>query len=257
MLHKLFGIRKHKPPPSSSRCLVPAKPAATPAVEERSSVLKIIHAGGHVENYYMAIPANRITAKYPSFILARPDVFWRPWDAVVRPEEILVPGQKFFVVPRQTLKKLRKRIQKPGSGVRPTHSFLSQSSIDVSAEVVSHQKYDFSSKSFQQSNVGISSVATSKSNGKTGIRIRRVRFFGIDPKHDSDSISMDKKGGGFFGIDPKHDSDSISMDKKGGGEGNPKKGSESQHGGGKRRVRNMVTWNPTLTVIKETQGAND
>ena len=50
----------------------------------------------------MAITAARIMEKYPKFLLARPEVFRWPWDSVVRPDEILTPGQKFFIVPRRT-----------------------------------------------------------------------------------------------------------------------------------------------------------
>ncbi|PSR96435.1 Phylloquinone omega-hydroxylase [Actinidia chinensis var. chinensis] len=103
MLHKLFGARKTKPNPSSALVLV----------EEGSAALRIVHMGGQVESYYMAVPASRVMEKYPSFVLARPDIFRRPWEAVVRSEAILVPGQKFFVVPRRTITKLRRRIRKP------------------------------------------------------------------------------------------------------------------------------------------------
>ncbi|KAI3716140.1 hypothetical protein L6452_23265 [Arctium lappa] len=61
----------------------------------------------------MAFPAAWIMEKYPNFVLARPDIFRRPWDSVIRPEEMLVPGQKYFVVPIWTVKKLRRRIWKP------------------------------------------------------------------------------------------------------------------------------------------------
>ncbi|KAL8223740.1 hypothetical protein R6Q57_019215 [Mikania cordata] len=80
---------------------------------EKSSVLQIIHAGGTVERYYMAFPAACIMDKYPNFVLARPEIFRRPWDSIVRPEEILVPGQKYFVVPIPTVKKLHRRLRKP------------------------------------------------------------------------------------------------------------------------------------------------
>ncbi|KAI3774842.1 hypothetical protein L1987_49404 [Smallanthus sonchifolius] len=72
----------------------------------------IIHAGGIVERYYMAFPAAWIIDKYPKFVLTRPEIFRRPWDSVVRPEEMLVPGQKYFVVPILTVKKLRRRMLK-------------------------------------------------------------------------------------------------------------------------------------------------
>jgi hypothetical protein len=85
----------------------PANPAAARQPEIASSAMKIIHAGGRIECYYMATPAARILEKYPSHYLAKPEVFRRPWDSVVRREKILIPGQKFLLVPRHTVKKLR------------------------------------------------------------------------------------------------------------------------------------------------------
>nr|POE61411.1 hypothetical protein CFP56_44037 [Quercus suber] len=79
----------------------------------------------------MAIPAARIMEKYPKFLLARLEVFRRPWDSVVRPD------QKFFVVPRRTVRKLQKRIRKPKICV---NSFMSHS--DNSSEIMSLQKKD-------------------------------------------------------------------------------------------------------------------
>ncbi|KAA8524896.1 hypothetical protein F0562_011319 [Nyssa sinensis] len=199
MLHKFFGLRPQKH--LSRRQVPPKQPVPVPdVVDEGSSALKIVHVGGVVELYYMAVPAARIIEKYPSSILARPDVFRRPWESVVRPEEILTPGQKFFIVPRQTMKKLRRRIRKPNAE-NPSMSFLLHLSTDVSAELVSKQKDDeFSSKSFnQQSDSSISTNAIKtkpKPKPKPRTRTRRVRFLGIDTKHDSDSnsISMENKG---------------------------------------------------------------
>lgn len=61
----------------------------------------------------MAVPAVSIMAKYPRSVLARPEIFHRPWEAVVRPDEILMPGEKFYIVPRGTVRKLQKRIRRP------------------------------------------------------------------------------------------------------------------------------------------------
>nr|XP_009777119.1 PREDICTED: uncharacterized protein LOC104226757 isoform X1 [Nicotiana sylvestris] len=166
-----------------------------------SSVLKIIHAGGIVEYYYMATPAARILEKYPSFILARPDVFRKPWDSVVHKDEILIPGQKYYVVPQRTLKKLRRRIKKY-SGIINTNnlSFISQSA--------------------QDSTKAQHSIIKTKSSGdKTKALNRRVRFFGIDCKQDSCSVSLESK-----------------------------ENREEDHG---ERTRNVLTWQPTLTVINE------
>lgn len=176
MILKIFGARKLAPTP-------------TPVAEERSSaVLKIIHAGGLVELYYMAVPAARIIDKYPSFMLTRPDVFQRPWGAIICREEILIPGQKYFLVPPRTLKKLIRRIKKP-SDLDSSLLYNSQSSVDdASSAVIRCQKESFSSSSsFAQNRFGI--LIKSKSKKKSGDL--RVRFFGIDAKQDSDSVSSE------------------------------------------------------------------
>lgn len=110
ILTKLFNTNKirlptcRKPPPSS-----------TPPADNRPMPLRIVHAGGSVECYYMAVPASAIMEKHQKCVLARPDVFHRPWQPLVRPEDILTPGDKYYVVPRGTLRKLRKRMRRPSS----------------------------------------------------------------------------------------------------------------------------------------------
>ncbi|GFZ07572.1 hypothetical protein Acr_19g0005090 [Actinidia rufa] len=222
MLHKLFGARKTKPYPSS---------APAPA-EEGSAALRIVHMGGQVESYYMAVPASKVMEKYPSFVLARPDIFRRPWEAVVRPEAILVPGQKFFVVPRRTIKKLRRRIRKPYKESFAASSFDSRSLIDISAED-SKLKDGFSSKPFlQQSDVTISNTGSSKTKGKGSSH--HVRFFGLDTKQESDSISKKGKSGA-----------------------NSKKSLDSQPGERTRRARNVVMWQPALASIIEYHDSDE
>lgn len=61
----------------------------------------------------MATPAVSIIERYPLAVLARPDVFRRPWEAVVHPDEILKPGEKLYIVPRRTVLKLQKRARRP------------------------------------------------------------------------------------------------------------------------------------------------
>ncbi|GMY09620.1 hypothetical protein FCV25MIE_04859 [Fagus crenata] len=140
MLKKFLKVHNLTPFPRPK----PPKPASAEVKDSSSTVLKIVHVGGNVECYYMAIPAVRIMEKYPSFLLARPDVFRQPWDSVVSPEEILNPGEKFFVVSHRTVRKLQRRISKP-STENSVNSLISQSSNNVSAEIVSLQKDGISS----------------------------------------------------------------------------------------------------------------
>ncbi|KAL1812981.1 hypothetical protein ACET3Z_023046 [Daucus carota] len=201
MLHKLFGAKKQKP--SLDYCLL---------AERSSSALKIIHAGGRTDYYYMAVPASRVMEKYPSFLLAKPEVFRRPWDSVVRPEEILVPGQKFFVVPIRTVKKLKRRIRKP---VKDSFldMFVSECSID-----------ELSSKSYLPKR-----DVTSKSKGKVKVEKRGVSFNKTD---------KNKSGGNDMG--QKRNGDQLKKSSSGAMPSEMKT----------RRVR-MITWEPSLTVIAE------
>lgn len=106
MLLKIFGKKKSN---ASSVFSKPVTAQSSLISGRQPQALMIIHAGGHAENYYMAIPASMIIEKHHSFILARPEIFRRPWESVVRPDEILIPGQKYYLVPRRTVKKLRRR----------------------------------------------------------------------------------------------------------------------------------------------------
>ncbi|KAL8087956.1 hypothetical protein AgCh_037920 [Apium graveolens] len=166
MLHKLFGTKVRKPSTDSH------------STDERSSALKIIHAGGRTDYYFMAIPASRVMEKYPSFILAKPEVFRRPWDSVVRPEEMLVPGQKFFVVPIRTVKKLKRRIRKPIKD-----SFLDLFVSECSIDELSSNSY------FPKRDV------SSKSKGKLKVEKRRGRLNNIDKNSGGNEVGKNRNGG--------------------------------------------------------------
>lgn len=152
MFKKLLKVHKLTP----FQRPTPAAAANQREEDSFSTPLKIVHAGGMVECFYMATPAAMIMEKYPSFVLARPQVFRQPWDSVVRPDEILHPGEKFFVVPRRTVRKLKRRIKKPSSE-NPEDPFTPQSSNDVSAGTRSRQK-DGSSRNVRNGNTNSTSV---------------------------------------------------------------------------------------------------
>lgn len=166
MLHKLFGTKERKPSRDDHH------------MAEKSSALKIIHAGGRTDYYYMAVPASRVMEKYPSFILAKPEIFRRPWDSVVRAEEMLVPGQKFFVVPIRTVKKLKRRIRKP----------VKDSFLDLFISECS--KDELSSKSYIPKR-----DVSSKSKGKVKVEKRRASFNNIDKKPGCSEVEKKRNGG--------------------------------------------------------------
>ncbi|KAM0955979.1 hypothetical protein ACFX2A_024808 [Malus domestica] len=214
MFHKFLNVHKLKP---FSR--QPQAPEAEPEEEGCTSVLKIVHVGGRVERYYMATPAAKILEKHPSFLLARPEVFRRPWDSVVKPDEVLTPGEKILLIPQRTVRKLRSRMRKPNKEF-PVNPFVSQSSMDVStaAETISRWKQGAAAGELRDTSVcGI--LRRKKSVGK-----KHVRFSGIDVKHN--------------GGETERSSESSS----------------AQSHRGKRRVRSAVTWQPSFTAITETRG---
>ncbi|KAE8075491.1 hypothetical protein FH972_014206 [Carpinus fangiana] len=219
MFKKLLKVHKLTPfqrPPKLA--------AAADQWEEEgfSTPLKIVHTGGMVECFYMATPAARIMEKYPSFVLARPQVFRQPWDSIVRPDEILHPGEKFFVVPRRTVRKLKRRIKKPSSE-NPEDPFSPQSSNDVSAGTRPRQK-DESSRNVHNDNINTSVRA----NTKQSYFDKHERF--------ATGVDMAQKKKCKEGENSRRSS-------------NP----ESDHGR-KRGIRNAVTWQPSLTSICESMG---
>lgn len=222
MLNKFLNVRKLAPFYSHGRPKPVAQLQQEPRENQGTSALKIVHPGGVVECYYMAIPAVNIMKNYPSSVLARPEVFRRPWDSLVRSHEILTPGQKFYVVPRHTVRKLRRRIRKTSGEVS-----VSQSSIDVS-------KYGSSSKQFEVSDSsGVSGSFTSKSRKKNGTK-KHVRFAGVDV------IKISKDEGIAIAESSKK-----------------KSNVEFQQQGGKGKSRNVVLWQPRLPAISERQGPGE
>ncbi|CAL9061135.1 unnamed protein product [Musa banksii] len=73
----------------------------------RDTFVKIIYPGGHVEYHKRSVLASEIMSHNPGCWVTHPDVFHQPW-AVVAPDTQLLPGQKFYVVPMSTVRKLRR-----------------------------------------------------------------------------------------------------------------------------------------------------
>lgn len=69
--------------------------------------VKIVHPGGHVELHDRPVMAAEIMLRNPRCIVAHPNVFKEPW-AIVAPDTVLNLGQKFYVVPIGTIRKLQR-----------------------------------------------------------------------------------------------------------------------------------------------------
>ncbi|KAK2644717.1 hypothetical protein Ddye_019912 [Dipteronia dyeriana] len=73
----------------------------------KNMLIKIVHPGGHVELHDRPFSAAEIMLRNPRCIVAYPHVFQQPW-AIVAPDTTLMLGQKYYVVPVTTIRKLQR-----------------------------------------------------------------------------------------------------------------------------------------------------
>ncbi|KAG2606731.1 hypothetical protein PVAP13_4NG214500 [Panicum virgatum] len=74
----------------------------------RGQHVKLVFPGGHVELLDRPTPAADVMARHPRFCVARPDVFREPTGAVAAPDAVLQLGDKYYVVPCSTVRRLQK-----------------------------------------------------------------------------------------------------------------------------------------------------
>ncbi|EEF35076.1 conserved hypothetical protein [Ricinus communis] len=71
-------------------------------------------AMGHKELHDRPVVASEIIRRNPKCVVAYPNVFQQPW-AIVAPDTILMLGQKFYVLPISTIRKLQRHSLKHSS----------------------------------------------------------------------------------------------------------------------------------------------
>lgn len=155
--------------------------------------VRIIHAGGIVERYKGAIRASRLMEKYPKMCIARPDVFKQPHESVVKCDEFLLPGQKFYLVPQSTLKKLRrKHPEKLRVGDESERKADDEKKADSSEEDTdnSDDSSSFCSKDFYVSGKRLSVLRRGLAEEKKGFtppikKTRKWQGTGWEPSLDS------------------------------------------------------------------------
>ena len=80
--------------------------------------VRIVHAGGREELYQNVVSVSQLMEKYPGMCVARPEVFKNPQEALLRPEESLLVGQKYYMIPSTTARKIKKKTPKEIDGQR-------------------------------------------------------------------------------------------------------------------------------------------
>ncbi|KAK7325284.1 hypothetical protein VNO77_29444 [Canavalia gladiata] len=73
----------------------------------KTMLLRIVYPGGRVELHDRPVTAAEIMCRNPRCRVAYPNVFQQPW-AIVEPETVLRLGQRFYVVPMSTIRKLQR-----------------------------------------------------------------------------------------------------------------------------------------------------
>ncbi|KAI3452678.1 hypothetical protein Pfo_009342 [Paulownia fortunei] len=85
-------------------------------------LVRIVHAGGQIEIYQNAIPASKLIKKYPGMCIAKPNVFKRPHESLLSADDILLPGNKYFIIRSTTVEKLKRRHSRKGRINEPANS---------------------------------------------------------------------------------------------------------------------------------------
>ncbi|KAL2547039.1 uncharacterized protein Fot_16272 [Forsythia ovata] len=81
--------------------------SVSPSIRDIS--VRIVHAGGRIELYQKAIPASELIQKYPGMCITLPHIFTFPHESVLSADDMLVPGNKYFIVRSSTVEKLKRR----------------------------------------------------------------------------------------------------------------------------------------------------
>lgn len=116
--------------------------------------VRIVHAGGQEELHQHAVAASHLMEKYPGMCVARPEVFRNPQQSLLFPDEKLLPGHKYLIIPHTTAQKLkRKQMQKANvKGYAEGKDEMSDVNItweagkDITEESVSSAKEFYTSK---------------------------------------------------------------------------------------------------------------
>lgn len=72
--------------------------------------VKVVHPGGRIELYNRPVEAAELLQRHPKCCVAHPTVFQQPYN-IVSPTTTLVLGQKYYVVPVETIRKLQLKLK--------------------------------------------------------------------------------------------------------------------------------------------------
>ncbi|KAI4328165.1 hypothetical protein L6164_020544 [Bauhinia variegata] len=77
--------------------------------------VRVVYKGGKEQLYRHAIPASYLMERNAGMFVARPEVFTSPHESVLWPEELLLPGHKYFIIPSKAVEKLKRKYAEEGN----------------------------------------------------------------------------------------------------------------------------------------------
>ncbi|KGN62322.1 hypothetical protein Csa_018692 [Cucumis sativus] len=79
------------------------------SINSKHIFVRVVHAGGKVDHYPNAVLASKILQTLPGKWLTHPQVFKQPHQSIIYPQEHLLPGHKYYVLPLSTIDKLMRK----------------------------------------------------------------------------------------------------------------------------------------------------
>lgn len=98
-----------------------------------NNFVRIVHSGGREELYQNVVPASLLMEKYPGTCVACPEVFKNPQESLLRPEESLLPGQKYYIILTTTAQKIKHKHRKKARAKETAEGKESPDGIIVNA----------------------------------------------------------------------------------------------------------------------------
>lgn len=118
--HLLGLAEKNEKDPRKKNQLRGTKASPDYSFQKSNNIfVRIVHAGGKQELYQHAILASKLMEKYPGMCVARPEVFKKPHQSVLWPEERLLPGQKYIIISFRDVGKLKRKLSEEGKPREP------------------------------------------------------------------------------------------------------------------------------------------
>lgn len=77
------------------------------SLKSKEFCIRIVHAGGREDLYQNPVAVSQLIKNYPGMCFTWPEVFKNPNVSVLAATDLLLPGQKYYLVPVTTLKKLK------------------------------------------------------------------------------------------------------------------------------------------------------